>query len=153
MAECGPASKAGFAGDIENEDLDAPNCVEAVTEAHISFAEEIGQDEVFEPRGWCNNLRTWKGGKCEKRNLKTQPDPSDDISEFSNSQSSSSWRGKESRLGCLEQGWAQMRHKWARVSTRICGPGPKNTTDLCSARTVTGLQVVLFFRGTKHFSC
>lgn len=94
MAKCGPASKAGFAGDIENEDLDAPNCVEAVTEAHISFAEEIGQDEVFEPRGWYNNLRTWKGGKCEKRNLKTQPDPSDDISEFSNSQSSSSWRGE-----------------------------------------------------------
>jgi hypothetical protein len=73
LAKCGPASKPGFAGGIENEDLDAPNCVEAVIEAHISFAEEIGQDEVFEPREWYNSLRTWEGGKCEKRNLKTQP--------------------------------------------------------------------------------
>lgn len=33
----GPASKLDFAnGDIENEDLDAPNCVEAVDRSTIS---------------------------------------------------------------------------------------------------------------------
>lgn len=51
--------------------------------------------------------------------------------------------------GCLEQGWAQVRDEWARVSTRICRPGPKKTTDLCSAGAVTALRVVLFFRKDK----
>jgi len=51
--------------------------------------------------------------------------------------------------GCLEQGWTQVHHKWARVSTRICRPGPKKTTNLCSADIVTALRMVLFFRRRK----